>query len=195
MRTVAVFDFDGTLTRRDSVLPFLIEVCGPTRVARAVAASSPWLAHAVVDDRRRDVAKAKLLRSTLAGRSDAEVREIGRRFADKTVADRLRSDAPERIAWHRDQGHELVLVSASLTHYLDPVAERLGFHAVLASELEVGPDGRLTGELLGANVRGPEKVERLDRWLADDTHAFVWAYGDSAGDRELLARADRGQKV
>jgi phosphatidylglycerophosphatase C len=195
MRTVAAFDFDGTLTRRDSVLPFLIEVCGPTRVARAVAASSPWLAHAVVDDRRRDVAKAKLLRSTLAGRSDAEVREIGRRFADKTVADRLRADAPDRLAWHRDHGHELVLVSASLTHYLDPVAERLGFDAVLATELEVGPNGVLTGEIIGNNVRGPEKVERLDRWLGADLHAFIWAYGDSSGDRELLARADRATLV
>ena len=84
----------------------------------------------------------------------------------------------------------LVIVSASFTSYLDPIAARLGFAAVLATELAVGDDGRLTGELVRPNVRGAEKVRRLDEWLGatapDAGPAFVWAYGDSSGDRELL---------
>jgi phosphatidylglycerophosphatase C len=62
----------------------------------------------------------------------------------------------------------------------------------------VGPDGRLTGELAGANVRSAEKVRRLEAWIAGSTlgdEAIVWAYGDSAGDRELLARADHPVRV
>ena len=60
----------------------------------------------------------------------------------------------------------------------------------------VGDDGELTGELARPNVRGPEKVKRLDEWLEGDRQpAFVWAYGDSTGDRELLARADQGITV
>ena len=67
---------------------------------------------------------------------------------------------------------------------------------MLATELAVGDDGRLTGELARPNVRGPEKVRRLDEWLAREGRpAFVWAYGDSAGDRELLARADQAISV
>jgi phosphatidylglycerophosphatase C len=92
-----------------------------------------------------------------------------------------------------------VIVSASFTSYLDLITAQLGFAAVLATELAVGDDGRLTGELARPNVRGPEKVRRLDEWLAatasDDRPAFVWAYGDSSGDRELLARADQGVSV
>jgi HAD superfamily hydrolase (TIGR01490 family) len=94
----------------------------------------------------------------------------------------------ERLGWHRSQGHEVVVVSASFTDYLRPVADRLGVDAVLATELEV-VDGRLTGRLAGANVRGAEKVRRLETWLGDEP-AELWAYGDSSGDRELLARAD-----
>ncbi len=80
-------------------------------------------------------------------------------------------------------------MSASLSVYLEPLGHRLGLTSVLATALEEGPDGRLTGDLVGANVRGPEKVRRLREWLGDGD-VEIWAYGDSAGDRELLAEAD-----
>ena len=73
----------------------------------------------------------------------------------------------QRADWHRTQGHRLVIISASLGAYLRPIGERLRFDAVLATELEAGPDGRLTGRIAGENVRGPEKARRLDsvaRW-------------------------------
>ncbi|HKA92353.1 MAG TPA: haloacid dehalogenase-like hydrolase, partial [Acidimicrobiia bacterium] len=81
-----------------------------------------------------------------------------------------------------------------LRDYLDPIAAELGVSAVLATELAVGEDGRLTGELAGPNVRGAEKVRRLDAWLGDRP-AVVWAYGDSSGDNELLSRADHAVTV
>jgi phosphatidylglycerophosphatase C len=64
----------------------------------------------------------------------------------------------------------------------------------LSTELEVGADGLLTGRLVGANVRGAEKARRLDDWLGDRP-AYVWAYGDSSGDRMLFARADHAVRV
>jgi HAD superfamily phosphoserine phosphatase-like hydrolase len=90
-----------------------------------------------------------------------------------------------------------VIVSASLAAYLRPVADELGFDAVLATELEAGADGRLTGRIVGHNVRGAEKVRRLDTYLAEAGHAdaFVFAYGDSSGDRQLWGRADRAVQM
>ena len=78
-----------------------------------------------------------------------------------------------------------MIVSASLGVYLRPIAEQLRFDHVLCTELEVGPDGTLTGEMQGANVRGLEKARRLDELLAGRP-AYVWAYGDSSGDRVPL---------
>jgi phosphatidylglycerophosphatase C len=86
------------------------------------------------------------------------------------------------------------MISASLAVYLAPLGRQLGFDAVLATALEVGSDGRLTGRLEGANVRGQEKVDRLRQWLGVDT-CELWAYGDSDGDRELLALADHGYRI
>jgi phosphatidylglycerophosphatase C len=194
-RVVAAFDFDKTVSTRDNVIPFLRLAVGAPRLAWALARTTPRLAAAALDDRRRDAAKAALVRRTLADFEDARLTEIATAFADDVVARHLRADVVERVEWHRRQGHELVLVSASLAPYLDVIGTRLGFDAVLATELAVDDGGRLTGELAKPNVRGPEKVRRLEEWLeattSDDRPAFVWAYGDSAGDRELLARADQ----
>jgi phosphatidylglycerophosphatase C len=194
MRVVAAFDFDGTLSTRDNVVPFLRAAVGWPRLAAGLLATAPRLAAAAVDDARRDRAKAALVRRLLTGYEVARLTEIAERFADDVVERRLRADALERAEWHRSQGHELVMVSASFAIYLEPVARRLAFDGALGTELEAGADGRLTGRLLGANVRRAEKVRRLDDWLGGGP-ATVWAYGDSTGDRELFERADHAVRV
>lgn len=193
-RVIAAFDFDKTISTRDNVVPFVRAVVGRARLIRALLAISPRLVRAALDDERRDAAKVAIVRRTLTGCDAGRVSAVAADFADEVVARHLRPDVVERVAWHRNQGHELVIVSASFTTYLDPIAARLGFAAVLGTELAVGDDGLLTGELVRPNVRGAEKVRRLDEWLGAGP-AFVWAYGDSSGDRDLLARANQGVRV
>jgi len=192
--TVAAFDFDGTLSTRDNFLPYLRIVAGTRALARAIAAAAPALAASRRDPLQRDIAKAIVLRGTLAGRSEAYLRDVGARFARLVVAQHLARDTMARLEAHRTDGHAIVLVSASLHVYLDSIAELLGVDAVLATALEVDADGRCTGEIAGANVRGIEKVRRLDEWLAG-RDLVVHAYGDSSGDDELLARAHHGIRV
>lgn len=194
VRTVAAFDFDGTLSSRDNFVRFVHLVAGTADTAKAMAAAAPTLLASRRDPALRDAAKAELLRRTLRGRSEAHLRDLGARFARLVVARHLNPHVRERLDDHRAAGHELVIVSASLTCYLEPAAALLGVPTVLATAMEVGPDGRLTGELAGPNVRGPEKAARLDAWLGGAA-AVVHAYGDSAGDAELLARADHPYKV
>jgi phosphatidylglycerophosphatase C len=193
-RTVAAFDVDGTLSSRDNVVPFLRIACGTGAVARAGAAAAPALLAARRDPAQRDVAKAIIVRRLLAGRTESSLRDLGARFARQMVAHHLHPQVAERLTAHRAAGHEVVFVSASLTLYLDAVATLLGVPTVLATAVAFGPDGRCTGELAGANVRGPEKARRLDAWLGVEA-AYVYAYGDSHGDAELLARADHGVLV
>ncbi len=191
---VAAFDFDGTLSTRDNLVPFLNRVAGLAAVAQALAASGVRTLRSSRSEWRRDTVKAEVIRRLFAGADAERIATLGRAFAFDIVRRHLRPDAVDRVDWHRTQGHRLVVVSASLGVYVRPVASRLRFDAVLATELEVGPEGRLTGELLGANVRGAEKARRLDAWLAGEP-TFVWAYGDSAGDRELWDRADLPVRV
>jgi phosphatidylglycerophosphatase C len=195
-RVVAAFDFDKTISTRDNVVPFLRAAVGRLRLTRALLATSARLVRAALDDDQRDAAKVAVVRHTITGYDAARMTELADEFARDVVARHLRPDVVERAEWHRNQGHDLVIISASFRDYLDPIAAALGFTAVLATELAVGNDGRLTGELVRPNVRGAEKVRRLDEWLARDSRpALIWAYGDSTGDRELLARADQPIRV
>ena len=137
----------------------------------------------------RDASKDALLRALMAGREAAWLEREGARYA-ASLDRRLRPEMVDQITWHRESGHELVLVSASLGAYLRPFARDHGFDHVIAVELEVGESGHLTGAMAGPNVRGPEKAVRLRSWLDGDQPELLWAYGNSSGDRELLELAD-----
>ncbi len=201
--TLAAFDVDGTLTRRDTLLPFLRRLCGTHRLARGLARHGLALSAMVVGRVERDTVKDALLVHLLAGWAAEEVRAAGVDYAGFLVqADRLRPDTLARLKAHQAAGHRVVLVSASPDVYLTPLGQHLGVDAVLCSALEEGTDGRLTGRLTGRNCRGPEKVARLEAWLDDDGSnvsgagvPYLYAYGDSSGDRELLTRADVGTLV
>jgi HAD superfamily hydrolase (TIGR01490 family) len=195
---VAAFDFDGTLSTRDNFVPFLMRFAGTAATARAFARAGLDVAKAGratwhIANVRDDV-KAALLQQLVGGRDAADLDDAARVFARDVLARHLRREAVEQADWHRTQGHRLVIVSASLAAYLRPIADELHFDAVLATELEVGNDGLLTGRMAGANVRGAEKARRLEEWL-DGTQPFVWAYGDSSGDKQLWARADRAVRL
>ena len=192
-REVAAFDFDGTLVARDSLLPFLRRVCGTRAVARALALESPRLARAAGFAGGRESAKAALFARLLAGRRLVDLEPVVDAYAEHVVARCLRPDTIRNVEWHRGEGRELVIVSASPELYLVPIGRLLAFDAVLGTRLEIEA-GRLTGRLDGRNVRGHEKVVRLRAHLGVGP-VRLWAYGDSAGDRELLALADVATRV
>jgi len=187
---VAAFDVDGTLTVRDCVGPFLVRVGGRAGVVAALARKPLASAGAAVR-RDRDRLKEVLVGGVLHGRAIAQVEALGEQFAERVAAGWLRADTMARLRWHQRMGHRTVLVSASLSPYLRPHGRRLGVDDVLCAEPRREGDPFADG-LEGANCRAAEKVRRLDAWLERSglAESTVWAYGDSAGDRELLQRAD-----
>jgi phosphatidylglycerophosphatase C len=187
---VAAFDVDGTLTVRDCVRPFLVRVGGWSGITAAMA-RKPAASLGAAVRRDRDRVKELVVGGVLRGRKVAQVEAVGEQFAEQVAADWLRADTVARLRWHQRMGHRIVLVSASLSPYLRPLGRTLGVDEVLCAEPLRDGDHFADG-LQGANCRAAEKVRRLEEWLAksDLRDATVWAYGDSAGDRELLARAD-----
>ena len=190
---VAAFDFDGTLTRSDSVVPFLRLVGGRRRLVLQLARHAPSVAMAAARrdrDRIKALATDAVFRSVPRARVDALALQFGRSIAVRG----LRDDVVARLGWHLEQGHHVVIVSASYEPYVRVVAGALGVTDVVTTRLGVDREDVCTGRLDGANCRGAEKVNRLEQWLSQHGLARadieLWAYGDSPGDREMLAYAD-----
>ncbi len=176
-RLVAAFDFDGTITRRDTLVPFLRQVAGHRGFGAAFVAALPALRAA----ERREAYKAAVLHRILGGLRAADLHAEARAYGSD-LSSQFRPEIVDRIRWHQDEGHEVVIVSASLRAYLDPVVEHLGLDGVCAVELEVDDEGLLTGHMVGANCRGPREGPSA-HGLARRRDA-----GPAVGLRELLRR-------
>ncbi|WP_263831204.1 HAD-IB family hydrolase [Salinibacter sp.] len=190
-RVVAVFDFDGTLTRRDSLLPFLWHVAGPARFVWNALVLLPTLLRYAVGILENGPAKERVLGQFLAGKPTGEIRAVAKSFAAERVPSLLDPEAIRRLRWHQEQGHMTVLVTASPELYVQPWAEAEGFDRALGTRLET-KEGVFTGQFSTPNCHGPEKTRRLEAEGPDLRGATIYAYGNSRGDRELLDMADQG---
>ena len=185
---VAAFDFDGTITTKDTFVPFLFLAFGRRRVSAAFVGLG-WQALCVVlGISSRDRLKEKIVTRLFAGESALRLQRVGEDHA-RRVQSWVRAAASRRISWHKERGHRLVLVSASLDLYLENVAEALGFDDLLCTRPSV-KQNVFDGFLKGGNCRGPEKVRRLQALLGNLKDHELYAYGDSEGDRDMLAAAD-----
>lgn len=187
---VAAFDFDGTLTRRETLFLFLIYTLGIVRLMRHALILSPTLLGYALRLIRNDVAKERIFIQCWSGMRIEELQKKGERFATEVLPRLMRSEAMQRLAWHQHQGHRCVVISASLELYVRPWALEAGFNEVIATRLETKEHGLVTGKLQGANCFGIEKARRLEALLGNRNGYTLYAYGDSRGDRELLLLAD-----
>lgn len=186
--TVAAFDVDNTLTVRDCVMPFMRKVSGVQVLMRTVV-SQPFTIFSLLKNKDRNSLKALFVSSVFTCRTESEVNELGVLFASRVANGWMRVDVVKRLRWHQAQGHVVILVSASLSPYLEPLGDLLEVDAVLCTELE--SDGKkYTGNIKGVNCRGPEKVRRIQSWCDSariPMSSVRYAYGDSSGDAEMLA--------
>lgn len=195
-RTVAAFDFDGTVSRRDTLVPFVARFAG-VRKSASGSLGTGWdgLVRRRAELRDRDAFKAQMVRRLLAGRDARDLDRAAGVYAARLIDTALRPEMVEEIRAHVAAGHETLFVSASLSNYLVPVARYLGMTDVIAVELDV-TEGVLNGSMVHPNVRAEQKAVRLRRWLGVPDQGpiegvHLWAYGNSSGDHELLAMADR----
>lgn len=191
---LVAFDFDGTLTTRDSFTAFLKWRAGPARyylgLVRLLPAGLGYLL-----DRDRGRVKARAVAEFLRGMTREELTAESRAFADRFAPRLFRPDA--LAAWRRwrAEGARLVIVSASPDVIVAPFAEKLGADALVATQMAYDRRGRVAGAFATANCRGPEKVARLKATFGADV-TLKAAYGDTSGDREMLQLAEiRGYKV
>lgn len=215
---IAFFDFDGTLTRRDSLFAFVAFVHGRGRLYRGLLSRCWILVGYILGLISNTAAKQALMRYFFAGMEHAEFIGYCERFTS-VLESMLRKSALDRLEWHKQRGDKVVLVSASFEEYLAPLCQRLGMECI-GTQLEVvlpksnGLDsksldssvrqsstnapnsgenamsgGILSGDFATPNCYGAQKVIRIRAHYVLDTYTEIYVYGDSKGDREMLTLA------
>ena len=185
MKQLFAFDFDGTLTTRDTLIAFIRYACGTPRFLLGFLLHAPLLVLMKLRLYSNGKAKQRLFSWFFRGMPLEAFDALCQSFAS-THRHLLRPETVCLLQQALSEGAEVLVVSASIDNWVQPFFPTV---TVLGTQIEV-IDGRLTGRFLTPNCYGQEKVRRIVALHPDRSAYRLTAYGDSRGDRELLAFAD-----
>lgn len=185
---LAIFDFDGTLTKKDSLKDFIIFSCGYKKTALGLFLLGPVLFFYLLRLIPNNKAKEAVIRYFFKGWDINKFRDVSSQYSKERVPKIVRNIALEKINWHKSLGHRIVIVTASIECYLKDWCTVHNFD-LIATKLEFKND-QLTGNLLTKNCYGQEKAKRITEMFDLGKFDYIYAYGDSAGDKNMLALAN-----
>jgi len=185
---LALFDFDGTITFKDSFGDFIAYAVGRRRLITGAVLLSPMLLGNVLGLISNWRAKEIVSTYFFGGWDARGFVELASKYSRERLPHLIREIALERIAWHKQQGDKVVVVSASIDLWLaDWCTDRA--LDLIATKLAI-EDGKVTGRFSTRNCSGQEKVRRIGERYDVKSFDRVYAYGDSAGDKAMLGMAD-----
>lgn len=203
---IHLYDFDGTLTSKDSLLAFLQFAKGKWYTLFLLLCYSPLLVLMMMGLYSNGKAKQRIFSHCFKGMLERDFNALCQAFADGHSSI-LRTDMLKKVAQALDDGAHVMVVSASIRNWVTPMLDSYfdinptesidtppPSITVVGTEIEV-INGRLTGLFSTPNCHGPEKVRRIESLVPHRQSYYVVAYGDSRGDKEMLAWADEGHLV
>lgn len=181
------FDFDGTLTTKDSLLPFLIFIVGwPTFLLKSILLM-PLLCGYIFNKNLRGTIKNKALQIYLSKYSKQHLDLFTWEFVNSILPTMMRPEGVAILNEHLANGNECILVSASINLYLEPWAKQNGFSNVIATPFLGTPP-----TMIGQNCYGEEKVSQILKHYPNIKNENCYAYGDTIGDIPMLKLANKG---
>jgi phosphatidylglycerophosphatase C len=185
--TIAFFDFDGTVTTKDTLLEFIKFSKGRFRFLIGFAINSPWLIAFKLKLIPNQKAKERILTWFFRGEDLTAFQKICDRFAAEILPGLIRPKALKEIETLRQKNATIVIVSASPENWIRPWAGSISVK-LIATRLAKKEDS-LTGGILDHNCYGIEKVRRIEEDYQLTDYTTIYAYGDSSGDRPMLQLA------
>lgn len=182
--TLALFDFDGTLTRKDSLTHGLKVIFPAWRfwfgwflmIPVLIAWKAGWITN--------HQAKERVLIHFFEGMDEQRFKQAARSYSLEKIPEILRPDAMEKLNWHLQQGHDVWVVTASIDLWLKPWTDQMGVN-LISTSMEV-KNGKMTGKLSTPNNFGQEKARRIREVIELSRFKDIYAYGDTEGDKEML---------
>lgn len=184
-RVIAFFDFDGTITTKDTLLEFIKYCKGDFSFYSGFVLHAPFLVLYKLKLMSNQHAKEMILRYFFGNTDVESFNKKCEEFTRNVVPSLVRQKALTEIALLKEKGAEVVIVSASPENWIAPWCEKLGLKYI-ATQLDIH-NNRLTGKINGLNCHGEEKVRRIQNLYDLRTFSSVYCYGDTPGDRPMLS--------
>ncbi len=184
---IAFFDFDGTITNKDSLPDFIKYVVGKKRYYIGIFLLCPMLVRYMLKLIPNYTAKEKLISHFFKEKNEIEFKKIANQYSIEQIDKIVRPKAIEQISWHKNNNHKIVVVSASMEDWLHAWCKQNDLD-LIGTKLDFD-NGVFTGNFLSKNCYGIEKVNRIKEVYDLSKFTKVYAYGDSLGDKEMLSIA------
>jgi HAD superfamily hydrolase (TIGR01490 family) len=189
VRRFAFFDFDGTITRTDTLLSFIRFTHGKAGFALGFALNLPWLLAMRLGMISNQAAKQRILTHFYRKRPLDSFNRLCTEFSSRVLPDLVRPKALAELQQLQTAGFTVVIVSASPENWIRDWAASVGAECI-ATRLQTVPDKhgvlRLTGRIDGRNCHGEEKPLRIKEKYSLAAGDEIYTYGDSRGDLPLL---------
>jgi len=188
-KKLALFDFDGTITTKDTLIDFIQFAKGKKRFFIGMAMLSPMLIAYKLKLIKNYRAKEYMLSHFFKNITKDEFNKIAKEYSLNHIPNILREDAIKKIKWHKDRNHKLVIVSASIECWLKPWCDKNSIE-IISTKLDF-KNSKFTGKFATKNCYGKEKVNRIKSLYKLKDFNYIYAYGDSKGDKEMLSIANK----
>lgn len=188
-KKIAFFDFDGTITTKDSFVEFLRFTQGSSSLYLGFLRNAAYLVAYKLKLIPNQKAKEKVLEYFFGQSCATDFDELCKKFSEAVLPQLIRPKAVEEIKTLQQKGFNVVVVSASPENWIRPWTDRMGV-SLIASCLET-INGTVTGKLNGKNCRGEEKVRRILELHRMDEYEEIYAYGDKSGDKPMMKLATK----
>lgn len=187
MKKLYLFDFDGTLTHKDTMFLFL-KFYNPAKYSFQFLKHVPLFVLLKVKLASAEAVKKSFISSILKGESRYQIEKKAKLFFEENYPSLFRENALDFIN-NIDRDHtESYIVSASLDIWVRPFAEKFDM-TLLATKAEF-KDDIFTGKFVGKNCNKDEKVCRIEEELGDRKFDKIIAFGDTSGDRPMFKFAN-----
>ena len=185
---IAFFDFDGTITTQDSLPDFIKFAIGKPKYYLGLCLLSPILLAYVLKLLPNHSAKEKMISYFFKGWPEKTFQAVANEYSINKIDPIVRHKAIEKLRWHLEQGHKVVIVSASMKSGLKKWCDTQNVE-LISTQLEI-KQGKLTGKFATKNCHGKEKVNRIKEQYSLQDYSYIYAYGDSSGDKDMLKLAN-----
>jgi len=189
---IAFFDFDGTITTKDTLLEFIRFSKGSLRFNLGFLLNSPWLVAMKLKLISNQKAKERILAHFFGKQPIPAFEQQCEAFSNKILPGLIRPKALTEFSRLRDAGATIVIVSASPEDWIRHWAAQQGAELIatrLCTFTDPKGQTRLTGRIEGINCYGEEKVNRIRQRFTLQNYKEIYAYGDTSGDKPMLQLA------